>query len=717
MLIVEVTRLEHSSKEQLATQPCGANEEMIITGYFARKRKRTVIKLFQAFTIITMLAVNALPSGSVPSPEVFVVLKQPPAPGPRITPYLKYQSELAWSQDEARRNVLASIRTSEDFLRLQQELRRRLLAMIGGLPEKRTPLNPRITGKIQMDGFRIEKLIFESLPSVYVTALVYVPDDTSTPRPAVLVPCGHSADGKVHYQALCQRLVRRGYVVICWDPVGQGERSQFWDPKAARSRYNLICAEHAVLGNFAYLAGASLARWEIWDGMRALDYLLTRPDVDPNRISITGTSGGGFQTAHIAALDERIKVAAPSCYITALPMRIYNRIFKDPDSDPEQDLFRMVSGGVDHPGLLLLIYPRPVIVAAAVLDFFPIEGTHKTFREASAIYQMFHHPERIRMVESYNEHQYSLENQAAAFDFLDRFNGMPAHHALDPVKELDEKTLRCTRSGQVLVDFRDGKSLMEVIREYYFEHKNGPAPSLTKLYYEDGYPGINKWPVVPYEGDPVQNKVAWETAGSSRVDDIVVDRYLLHHSGQLSIPLLHIYRPGTQGLRTLLWFNSNGKATATDWPEISRYVREGYHVVSFDFRGLGENRMPYKATSIDDPQLAKLDFDHAYVNPISGVLADYVYNSLLTGRPYFLQMIEDAEIAARFAQEALKAERISVTAGGEADTLAASIAEVIPGITLLPHEGARPIKWSEIVEEKRELWPIQYLLPGGAYIR
>src|SRR5262249_5189318 len=154
-----------------------------------------------------------------------------------------------------------------------------------------------------MGGFHIEKLIYESLPGIYVTALLYVPDDGIRKHPAILVPSGHAANGKVYYQAICQRLVQRGYVVICWDPVGQGERSQFWDATAKKSRYNLICAEHAVLGNLAYLSGTNLARWEVWDGIRAVDYLLMRPEVDPDRISITGTSGGGFQAAHIAALD------------------------------------------------------------------------------------------------------------------------------------------------------------------------------------------------------------------------------------------------------------------------------------------------------------------------------------------------------------------------------------------------------------------------------
>jgi len=269
--------------------------------------------------VILFLALNVF-AASAPPPEAFVVM--PPAlPGPQITAYLKYQTELAWQQDDARRTAWQSIRTEQDLLRVQEQIRTKLLAMLGGLPTRKTPLRSKITGRIPMDSFHIEKLIFESLPGVYVTALVYVPDDQKKSHPAVLVPPGHAPDGKAHYQALCQHLVRRGYVVICWDPVGQGERSQFWDQKAGKSRYNLICAEHAVLGNLAYLAGTNLARWEIWDGIRAVDYLLTRPDVDSDRINITGTSGGGFQTALIAALDPRIKVAMPSCYITALPMR------------------------------------------------------------------------------------------------------------------------------------------------------------------------------------------------------------------------------------------------------------------------------------------------------------------------------------------------------------------------------------------------------------
>src|SRR5256884_7884064 len=295
------------------------------------------------------IALCSLAGDDPPPPQAFLVREQPLPPGPRITPFLQYQAKQAWSEDNDRLRAWDAIHNERELLKTQSELRQSLVQMIGGLPDVKTDLRPRVTGRIQMDGFTIEKLIFQSLPGVYVTALVYVPDDHSRKHPAVLVPAGHAADGKFHYQELSQRLVGRGYVVISWDPVGQGERSQFWDAAAGRSRYNLIFAEHALMGNLANLAGSNLARWEIWDGIRAVDYLLTRPEVDGERISITGTSGGGTLTALIAALYQRIKVAVPSCYISALPMRISNRIFADPDSDPEQDLFGMISNSMDHP--------------------------------------------------------------------------------------------------------------------------------------------------------------------------------------------------------------------------------------------------------------------------------------------------------------------------------------------------------------------------------
>jgi Acetyl xylan esterase (AXE1) len=670
-----------------------------------------VLLLFSLFLLSTSSAQNAPPT------DAFEVL-QKPKDGPRITSFLQYQLDEAWRQDEAQQKNWESIRTEDDLLRLQRQLRASLLEMIGGLPERKTDLHARITGKIQMEGFSIEKLIFESLPGVYVTALVYLPDDHSTKHPALLVPAGHATNGKIHYQALSQRLASRGYVVIAWDPIGQGERSQFWDAKEGKSRYNLVCAEHAVMGNLAYLAGANLARWEIWDGMRAVDYLLTRPDVDADRISITGTSGGGTQTTLIAALDPRVKVVVPSCYITSMPMRIANRIFFDPDSDPEQDLFGTLSKNVGYTGLLLLMYPRPVMIASAVLDFFPIEGARKSFRETQRVYGRLNHADRVAIAEGYHGHQYSDENQEAALDFLDRFNKMPLRRGLLTASELPDKDLLCTHSGQVMLDETNARPLMDVIHEYYEEHKGSGQKTVAAQYRDSRPANIDRWTVNQFNGTPpAKNQITWESEGTTKFGEFKIDKYVLHHSRLLVMPLLYIHRSSGPKGDVVLWFKETGKVTSSDWPQIENLLSSGRDVVTFDFRGLGETRMAYTAISPDDPLLGKLDFDHAYMNPLSGVLANYVYNSLLSGRPYFYQMIDDALIARRFGEEKLGVNVTGIRAPSEAFTVAKAIAEVSPDLKLSRESNSVLMQWQELVDKKQETWPIQFLVPGGAYIQ
>jgi hypothetical protein len=652
-----------------------------------------------------------------PGPEAFVVLERPVEPGPQITPLLRHELDIAWPQDESRRAVFAAVRTEAELVALQQRLRATLLDMIGGLPE-RTPLNARIVGSVEADGYRIDKLVFESQPGYHVTALLYVPNAPAGRKPAVLVACGHSPLGKAYanYQEISGRLAKRGYVVLCFDPVGQGERSQFWDAARGRSRYNLVCGEHAILGNLATLAGTSLLRFMAWDGMRAVDYLLSRPDVDQARIAVTGTSGGGLQSTWIGALDERVSAILPSCFPTSLPMRMANRIFEDPDSDPEQDPAGLVSRGIDHAGLLLLAYPRPLHVSAAVKDFVPIEGARKSFREVAAVYERFGHRDRIALSEGYHEHRYSAENQASAFAFLDRAFGRPAKSELDPVTSFDPTRLRCTPTGQVRVDL-PGRSLQEIVREYYRDRSARPRPALVELYRGQGYPGIRDWPVMPYRGGAVRGEIAWEARGSAEAGRGVIDRFVLHHSERLELPLVYIHRATGSSGRTVLRLGLGGKVQASEWSEVEAALARGDSIVSFDPRGLGETRMRYKATSIDDPELAQLDEDTAYTSPVSGVLANHVYNALLVGRPYFLELLEDGEIAARFVREKLGVQHLVVEGRGEARTLAAAVAAVLPDVELAPADaGEAAFSWSGSIEQMREVWPIQYLMPGGAYL-
>jgi len=679
--------------------------------------KNLLRRVAGACFLCTPVSCWAATAEDLPPAPAFFVSTPTSRQSPEVTPYLLYQTNIAWQQDQRRLARWAQVKTEDELLILRKELRTSVLEMIGGLPAEKTGLHATITGRVAGDSFHIEKLVYQSLPGLYVTALVYVPENGSRVHPAILVTAGHSQNGKLHYQELCQRLVKRGYLVISWDPVGQGERSQFWDAKAEKSRYNLICAEHAVMGNLAYLAGTSLARWEVWDGMRAVDYLLSRSDVDAQRISITGTSGGGFQAALIGALDERIKVIIPSCYITALPMRIANRIFVDPDSDPEQDLFGFVSKGVDHAGLLLMMYPRPVMVAAATLDFFPIQGTHKSFSEVSAFYERFGHGDRVQLAESYNDHQYSLKNQEAALSFLDRFNGIPPQHGLPPVTAFSDADLRVTRSGQISVDYPDAQPLLHYIAEYSAEARHSGQATLAQLYRKEQATEIASWSIDRYTGSAPAHGVRWEPVGTAIAGTVHLDRYVLHHNTYLQMPLLHFHTslPSTKG--PVLWMSIHGKATQKEWPQIKALLDQGYEVFSFDFRGLGETRMNYRAVSPDDPDLVQGDFDQAYISPLSSVLANYVYNSLLTGRPYLLQMMDDVEVASLFVRCLdSRSQEIAIATSDDSYDLAVQFQKIDRRLKLISPQPAHPLNWSTLVTQGQEQWPIIFLMPSGALI-
>ena len=187
-----------------------------------------------------------------------------PAPADMLKRYLLAQAKVHF---DARRKAIAAIKTPADVEKRQKELRAFFLKSLGDLPE-RTPLNPQVVGKLERDGYRVEKVIFESRPRHHVTANLYVPQGQG-PCPGVLVPCGHSDNGKAGetYQRICILLAKHGMVVLCYDPIGQGERFQMLDSSGKPVIRGTT--EHTMAGIGALLVGRQLASYRIWDGFRA----------------------------------------------------------------------------------------------------------------------------------------------------------------------------------------------------------------------------------------------------------------------------------------------------------------------------------------------------------------------------------------------------------------------------------------------------------------
>ncbi|RSL17963.1 acetyl xylan esterase AXE1 [Edaphobacter aggregans] len=300
-----------------------------------------------------------------------------------------YLDNIADQQLAARTSTVAAIKTRAEAKARQREVRAKILTLIGGLPEK-TPLNARTLGTTQADGFRIEKILFDSQPNFPVTALLYLPDaKPGAPQqklPAIVVAPGHGATGKASDYGFASTFARNGFAVLSYDPIGQGERLQYPDPaNPGQSLATRPTGEHGEAGLQPTLLGDAVARYFAWDGIRAVDYLLSRPEIDPNRIGAFGCSGGGAMTALLGALDTRIKVIGTACYITSFDTLLP----AIGPQDAEQSTPNFIASGLDFPDWVELVAPRPYAVISTASDMFPYAGARATVVEARRFYSLF----------------------------------------------------------------------------------------------------------------------------------------------------------------------------------------------------------------------------------------------------------------------------------------------------------------------------------------
>jgi cephalosporin-C deacetylase-like acetyl esterase len=397
-------------------------------------------------------------------------------PGSQLKDHVYSRSTRHFERGDAERDAL----TTPAALRArQEEIRRFFIASIGGLPASDTPLNPRVTGREQGPGFTLEKIIFESRPRHYVTANLYLPEGRTGPTGAVLFLCGHHATGKQvsEYQKVCQTLVQAGLVVLAQDPIGQGERMSYYEPETGQTRIRAGTGEHEHAGIQTRFVGDQIARYFLHDSMRSIDYLLTRPEVDPARIGVTGNSGGGTQTSLVMLADPRIAAAAPATFITSRGAYQWT----GQSQDAEQNWFGFSSAGFDHEDILLAMAPKPVCVLAVKWDFFPIEGTRRTVTRARRSWDLFQRGDALELVEDFSTHSYTLPLAQAAARFF-------ARHLLDreiepatlQPKPMPEERLHATKSGQVRGELSQAEFVFEanLARLELFESQRraaGPA--------------------------------------------------------------------------------------------------------------------------------------------------------------------------------------------------------------------------------------------------
>ncbi|HUX58593.1 MAG TPA: acetylxylan esterase [Bacteroidales bacterium] len=513
---------------------------------------------------------------------------------------------------DQREQKIAKINSLDSWQQRQKYIRETLIDIVGPFPEK-TPLNPKIVRTITREKFRVEHIIFESRPNFFVTSSLYIPSviTKAEKAPAVIYCSGHSAEGyrSAVYQHVILNLVSKGFIVFAFDPVGQGERLEYFDKQTGKSIIGGPTKEHSYPGAQALITGSSQANYMIWDGIRAVDYLLSREEVDPARIGITGRSGGGTQSAYIAAMDDRIYAAAPENYITN-----YTRLLQTiGPQDAEQNLSNLIGRGLDHPDFLIVRAPKPALMITTSGDMFSIQGAIETENEVSEIYKAYNKEDNFGRVEDDAGHASTIKNREDMYAFFQKHLNNPGNPSDEETNPFATEEMKVTKTGQV------STSLGSLT---IFSLNRREAESLTNQ--------LNRSRMYPDVFLPEAIKAAKRLSGyeeptvisepvfSGRIlrEKYMIEKYFMKGEGDYIIPYL-LFKPENPNNKAMIYLHPSGKNTeAVSGGEIERFVNQGITVLAPDLIGTGEM----------GPGLLRGD---AY---FEGVSHNMWYASMLTGR-------------------------------------------------------------------------------------
>lgn len=514
-------------------------------------------------------------------------------PGSMRTLHLNHLASKYYNQ---RDKEIAKLKTRNDWELRQAKMKMKLSRAIGPFPEK-SPLNPKVTGVVVKPGYRMEKIVFESWTGFYVTGCLFIPDNIEGKMPAVLNLIGHEQES-YHApldQVIIQNLVKKGMIVFAIDPLGQGEHVQYFDPKINFSSVGYSVVEHSYFGNICFLSGSSAAKYFAWDGIRAIDYLVSRPEVDPERIGVTGFSGGGTVTAYVAAFDPRVKVSIPCSW------SINNHSLMDMKGtqDAETVLMHSLKQGIAFEDLIEVRAPKPTLLTFTSRDeYLSLQGALDAYQESKKIYSSFELPDNLQMVEDDSKHWLTPKIRLAIYSFFIKHFGLDSDPSEIEVDLLSDKELLVTPTGQIFSSFqgdmvfetnkKESLKLLEQLDNSRKDILNHLARVMKQAIIVSGYiaPGFAG-------AEPTLN-------GRYQRDGYSVTKYAIPGEGEYMIPVL-VFKPDvTRSNPAILYLHSGGKATdAQPGGEIEKLVKQGYIVAAADLLGTGEIRNTASRESSD----------------------------------------------------------------------------------------------------------------------
>ncbi len=499
---------------------------------------------------------------------------------------------------EQREQHIKNLSTKADWANYQNELKSKFGASLAKF--QKTLLNTKVTGTLERENFTVEKIIFESHPGFYVTAAMFIPKNLSKPAPAVIYCSGHTELGfrSDVYQRVMINLVEKGFVVFAFDPLGQGERLQYVDPQTGKSKVGGPTTEHSYAGVQTLLTGTSLSDYFIWDGVRAIDYLETRKEVDSKRIGITGRSGGGTQSALIAAFDERVYAVAPECYITG-----FKRLLQSiGPQDAEQNPFHFVKNGIDHADFLHIRAPKPALIITTTHDFFSQQGARETYAEVQKSFSVLGKPVNLQFAEDFGKHESTKNNRETLYTFFQKHLQLQGDNSEKEIKPFTVEELWCTTTGQVGTSLK-GETVYSLNRKYFRKEKIAQNELKDKIKEIAGIDFSRKLIAAVYTG-----KIATE--------NFEVKKYFLENDKKdFALPVYVISKPDSKTTKNVVWLPEDGKEKILHSSLLTEFLDAGYTIISADLQGIGELSDPeFKG----DGFVQKVPFNYTFGANLAG---------------------------------------------------------------------------------------------------
>jgi dienelactone hydrolase len=499
---------------------------------------------------------------------------------------LNYLSTQAFEYYDLRDKEIEKLKTAEDWRRRQSEVKEKLMGFVGPFPEK-GPLNPRITGIIKKNGYRIEKVVFESFPGFYVTGCLYLPEKIKKNAPAVLNVIGHEQEAFRNQliQVINYNLVKKGIIVFTIDPPGQGEHVQVYDTSVKFSYAGYSVLEHCYFGNQCFLSGFNCAKYFIWDGIRAIDYLVSRKEVDPERIGVTGFSGGGTVTSYLGAYDERVKVSVPCSWATASRRQLETK----GGQDAEAEFYGGLKEGITLEDLLEMRAPKPTLLSFTSRDeYLSLQGAREAYEEAQKAFNAFGKSDNLMMVEDNFKHWMTLKIRERIYSFFMTHFNVSGDTTEVEAEILTPEELTVTPTGQIAT-WLGGKMIFDLNKEATSPLIDNLERSRTDI---ENHLKIVKDKAIQISGYiPPGNKVDEPFLnGKYQRSGYTVGKYAIRGEGYYPVPFLLFVPDDTlKKHAALIYLHPEGKAAdAKPGGEIEKLVRKGYIVAATDVIGIGE---------------------------------------------------------------------------------------------------------------------------------